>query len=372
MAAQKLPNSRVPKKLCVKSINWGYKSFTMAQVNVAAFFGGEAPVLPNVRSLTGTVARQIQACLDAGLPGSQIDVFLGKTKGTVRRWVRDGHLRRAMILLQVELIDRIRRCLDLDKRLELLNQVTDVNLNFNGEQHRNFRRLIPLIHQDFNEPEWIQALLDRGADVNLKRRVFIDRDYFYNPIWHVQDLEVFKMLYRAGADIEELCPRTGLTLLEYLVDLESSDKYERIRFLFESGVDVQPLFDAIYNKMTIGGQSAAIRVLMQLGYAVDLKKTLVYRMMHVQIPYEELINCFFMDPNTDRDILFERYPTHDIMQARLLERCDGVLESMETVMVDETIVALDTKDEIDEALSAHLCSDVTFLISTFLYQYTPY
>src|SRR5690606_37124053 len=123
------------------------------------------------------------------------------------------------------------------------------------------------------------------------------RVLLYNPIWHVKNINLFKMHCKAGTDLTELCPATGRTLLEHLVDSKYTDKNERIRLLVDNGVDIQPLYDTLYKASTVKKEAAAVRAIMRLGYNVDLEKTLAYRLMHFQVPYEELINCFLYYPN---------------------------------------------------------------------------
>lgn len=218
------------------------------------------------------------------------------------------------------LYGRFKRCNIVD-RLELLNHVPDYMIT---------RRGFTLLWMNHYEPEWIQALINRGINT-------ITPEYTGTPLtWKLVCPETLRILIDHGADPNY--SYNERSLLERYADSKVSERVECMKILIHAGADVQPLFDSLYKRNTIYNINSVIQALKECGYDIDLKRMLVYRLHHEYIPYEKLPACFYTPHFTHHmynkyvNYYYNIYPDYDSMLKAVKEKMVWSLEDIKQIV----------------------------------------
>lgn len=220
------------------------------------------------------------------------------------------------------LYNKLFRCVDDEGEngfFKLLEMVDDINWTPYEEYPLIFS---PLIYKDISR---VRALISHGYDVNAE-------DYDGTSILQSfrVSLDVFKEIIWAGGNVK----RKQL-ILDHASYCFSSFSRERVRILIENGADVQHLYNSIYLPSHEDNESK------------------------LKIVKHLLNNGFSVDPNK--------------VQFRDAYRRSKASQSKDRLM---TIISdFETRSALGrEAISAAISvdSDLAFIISKALYEYTPY
>lgn len=321
----------------------------MQQQPIAYYFDNKTPIIKDTMSFK--IAAQIKDCLHAGHSSTSIDRYIGKERGTIMFWEQHDLFERFLDKKWKATYKNLCAHKDLLARLMILEQVTDYEIRERGRA---------LLWLKYYEPEWFQALVDRGVDLTDNNGS--------NLIWYIVPPESLSIFIANGVDVNYF--QSGQSVIERYANskINKADKMRCIKILISAGADVQPLYDALYKRRTILHLNDVVQMLTENGFTVDLEKTLVYRLHHNLIPYEELANIFYGNPRKHLYVYYERYPTYEKMLTAAKETVEGLLGDMERTMAKMHTIAAETRKTLDSVFN----TDVSYLITKTLYSYATY
>lgn len=241
--------------------------------------------------------------------------------------------------------------------LDTLKDFDDVNWHPDLEDPLLFHLSV------FEDPKRVVALIDRGIDVNALDRNGVP------AYWYMIPLETLRLLISANANVNfQLAD--GTTLLEHCARNDSKfGTCARVELLIDSGANVQPLFDSLYEVETIEHSCFVAMCLLNCGYSIDLERTLVYKLLNQQIPFNELEKCFLTRPGVP-NVEFLTY--HELLNEIdvSIEDLEKNVHLMKQLIFNAKENAARARKTLNDCLL--LSTDLNFTICKSLFSYTDY